>query len=443
MTRTVRSLALAMMAALFALTLGVPAALAAPALPWESISLNLSTDADTPLLMVSGKLPDSTPLPATIVLAVPAGAEVQWAGEVLGGDPSADPTAQPTKTTKDGQDLYTFTLTKARIAQIEAVVPPAIVTTNGLYSVNFSQVAFADAPEYVVAIQVPQAAQLSETPTGTASLAPGPTGYRYYQQSFPKVKAGDPIAVAFSYTLPAGATTGTAAPAAGGGSSMLVPILLVGVALLLGAALVVGVRRKMNPTVAEQPSRPAASKTRKPATATVADDDEGGFSTTEAAPKVAAKPKQVEVADEEDAVAPAPRNKIALFGTLAIVAALLVVGVIAVSSGGAAKTTEDAITKVLAGGEACTQAQIPLAFPEGTDTTKAAEELFAAIATVPSVTQATVRLSTSSMEIGYCNSEANEEVIRAALAPTGYVSAITAPAPSTDGTASALPSTTP
>lgn len=442
MIRTVRSLALAMMAALFALTVGVPTALAAPALPWESVSLNLSTDADTPLLMVSGKLPESTPLPATIVLAVPAGAEVQWAGEVLGGDPSDDPTAQPTKTTKGGQDLYTFTLTKSHIAQIEAIVPPAMTTANGLYSVNFSQVAFADAPEYVVAIQIPQAAQLSETPTGTASLAPGPTGFRYYQQSFSKVKAGEPIAVTFSYTLPSGATTG-AAPAATGGSSMLVPILLVGVALLLGAALVVGVRRKMNPPVAEKPARPAASKTRKPETATVADDDEDGFSTSEAAPKVASTPKQVEIADDEDAVAPAPRNKLALFGTLAVVAALLVSGVIAVSSGGAAKTTGDVITKVLAGGEACTQAQIPLAFPQGTDTTKAAEELFAAIAAVPSVTQATVRLSTSSMEIGYCNSEANEDMIRAALAPTGYVSAITTPAPSADGTASALPSATP
>jgi len=199
----------------------------------------------------------------------------------------------------------------------------------------------------------------------------------------------------------------------------------------------------MNPSVAEPPSRPAAAKTRKPATATVADDDDGGFSTSEAAPKAAPTPKQAEIADDEDAVAPAPRNKIALFGTLAVVAALLVVGVIAVSSGGAAKTTEDAITKVLAGGEACTQAQIPLAFPEGTDTTKAAEELFAAIATVPSVTQATVRLSTSSMEIGYCDSEANEDMIRAALAPTGYVAAITAPAPSADGTASAIPSATP
>lgn len=441
MTRIVRLFALAAMAALVTLAIGVPAALAAPATQWESISLNLSADADTPLLMISGKLPDSTALPATVALSVPAGAEVQWVGEVLGGDPAADPTATPTKTTSGGYDIYTFTVTKARIAQIEAIVPPVVTTSNGVYDVNFSQAAFADTPEYSVAIQIPQAAQLSETPTGTASIAPGPTGFRYYQQSFANVKTGDPIGVAFSYTLAAGATTGTAAPAAAGGSDMLVPILLVGIALLVGAALVVGVRRKMNPIVEEPAARSAASRTRKPATTIVADDDAGFSTQDEAAKQPVRKAKArvetvtvTEVEDEDEDVPAAPRSKIALYGTLGIVAALVVAGIFAVSSGGAAKSTGDTITKVLAGGEACTQAMIPLAIPEGTDSSTAAEALFAALGSVPSVTQATVTLSTSTMQVGYCDSETNEDAIRAALAPTGYVAAGAA-APSTPASA--------
>jgi len=197
MTRIVRLFALAAMAALVALAVGVPTALAAPVTQWETISLNLSTDADTPLLMVSGKLPDGTALPATVTLAVPAGAEVQWVGEVLGGDPSADLAATPTKTTRGELDIYEFTLTKARVAQIEALVPPIVTVNGALYNVDFSQTAWVDASQYIVAIPVPQAGQLSETPTGTVVMAEGPTGFRYYQETFDNVKTGDSIGVAF------------------------------------------------------------------------------------------------------------------------------------------------------------------------------------------------------------------------------------------------------
>lgn len=249
MTHIARSLTLVLLAALAAVSIAVPAAIAAPVSPWESVSLNLSTDADTPLLIVSGKLPDSTALPATIELAAPAGAALQWAGEILGGDAAKDPKASPTKTRRGTQDIYIFTLTKSRIAQIEATVPSAITVAGDVYTVDFSQVAWSGASEAVVAVQIPQAAQLSETPTGTASIAPGPTGFRLYQQQFTKVKVGDVLKVAFSYTIPAAAAATGTVPGQAGGGGMIVPILLAGIVVAVGVGLVLGVRRKMNPIV--------------------------------------------------------------------------------------------------------------------------------------------------------------------------------------------------
>jgi len=426
MTRFTRFLSLTCLSLLFAASIGVPAAMAAPVSPWESVSLNVGSSSDGSILIVAGVLPESTKLPATVELAAPSGSQIQWAGEILGGDVSADPEVTTTKSQRDGQDIYTFTLTKSRNAQLEVMAQSPIMVNGDTYTVQFSQPAWTDVPSAGVAIQIPVSARLTEPATSTAGLAAGPTGFQYYQQEFTDVKKGDPLAVSFSYTIP---VTDPGAATAGGGSGVIVPLILVAIAVALGVGLVIGVRRKLNGGADfeeyddEEDDAPVAPA--KP-------------QATKAAPKRAVK----EVVIEEPEPAAKPRTNIALIGTLVIIALAVGAGVIAASQGNQAKSVGTSISKTFAGGEACTSSTIPLAIPENVDPAVAAEQIFAALTPVPSVTKATIDLTTSSINVGYCESEANEGMVRDAIAPTGFVAAGSAIAPSGDASGAVDASTT-
>jgi len=417
MTRIKRFLALTCLSFLFAASVGVPAALAAPVATWESVSLNVGSGADGSVLIVAGVLPDATKLPATVELAAPTGSTLQWAGEILGGDASADIEVATTKSQRDGQDIYTFTLTKSRNAQLEVTTQSPIAVNGDVYTVTFSQPAWTDVRSAGVAIQIPVSARLTEPATETAGLAAGPTGFQYYQQEFTGVKKGDPLAVSFSYTL-AASTPGAATTTGTGGP--LVPIVLVAIALALGAGLIIGVRRKLNGD-------------------TDVDDDAEDEDDAPAAPAAAVKPQTVQAASklgvteeviDDSAPAAKPRTSTALIGTLVIIALAVGAGVIAASQGGQAKSVGSTISKTFASGEACTNATIPLAIPANVDPADAAEQLFAALAPVPSITVATIDLAGSSIKVSFCESSANEDIIRQAIAPTGYMAAGSAIAPS-------------
>jgi len=76
------------------------------------------------IVIVGGTLSDQTPLPATIEVAVPAGAPVFWFGEVGGsGDPAQDPrfpgNIADMRRTEGDFDIYTATMTTYRDMQIE------------------------------------------------------------------------------------------------------------------------------------------------------------------------------------------------------------------------------------------------------------------------------------------------------------------------------------
>ncbi len=419
MTRITRFLALTCLSLLTAASVGVPAALAAPVAVWESISLNVGSSSDAPVLIVAGVLPDSTKLPATVELAAPTGSALQWAGEILGGDAAADPEVTTTKSQRDGQDIYTFTLTKSRNAQLEVTTQSPITVNGDVSTVTFSQPSWTDVPSAGVAIQIPVSARLTEPATATAGLAAGPTGYQYYQQEFTKVKKGDLLAVSFSYTR---AVTSPGAAPVGGTGGPLVPIILVAIALALGAGLVIGVRRKLNGGADVEE---------------YADDDDDD-DVVPAAParskatKAASKRAVTEAVIEDSEQEAKPRTNIALIGTLVIIALAVGAGVIAASQGNQAKSVGTSISKTFAGGEACTSSTIALAIPANIEPADAAEQIFAAIAPVPSITDATIDLSTSSIKVAYCESSANEDMIRQAIAPTGYMAAGSAIAPSGD-----------
>ncbi len=423
MTRFKRFVAVTCLSLLFAASIGVPAALAAPVAEWESISLNVGSSSNESVLIVAGVLPESTKLPATVTLVAPTGSTLQWAGEILGGDASADPEVATTKAQSDGQDLYTFTLTKSRTAQLEVTTQSPITVNGDVYTVTFSQPAWTDVPEAGVAIQIPVSARLTEPATATAGLAAGPTGYQYYQQQFTAVKKGQPLGVTFSYTL-AAATPGAATTTGTGGA--LIPAILVAIAVALGAGLFIGVRRKLSGDAEYEDG--AAEEEEEDEY-----EEEAAVTVAPTKPQAAQAASKKAVAEEviEDSEPDAkPRTNIALIGTLVIIALAVGAGVIAASQGGQAKSVGTRISKTFAGGEACTSSDIALTIPENVDPSDASEQIFAAIAPVPSITDATIDLSTSSINVAYCDSSANEDMIRQALAPTGYMAAGSAIAPS-------------
>lgn len=431
MNRMTRSVSLVCLTALAVVSIAVPAAFAATVTPWESLSANVSTDPNAAVLIVSGTLPESTQLPATVELAAPSGSTLQWAGEILGGDISEDIEAATTKSVRDGQDIYTLTLTKSHIAQLE-VTTVAPVTINGdVYMVDFSVPSWTDVPKFGIAVQIPVSAQLSEPPTGTAGLAAGPAGFQYYQQDFIDVKKGESLGLAFSYKLGAAAPVAGAAGATGStGTSVVVPLLLVAVALALGVALVLGVRRKLAANAYDEDDTddaPAASHAR--------DESSDSSTAAEAFDDAAATAESADVDDE--ATVPTPRNNLALPVTVAVVAVMVIAGIVAGWQGGKSRATGGAITKTFSSGEACTNSTLALSIPEGTDAAQAAEQIFAAVALIPSVTAATIQLDTQSINVGYCESQANEDMVRNAIEPTGFLlpgGAVTTP--STEASAS-------
>ncbi|MDI6716521.1 MAG: hypothetical protein QME63_06210 [Actinomycetota bacterium] len=70
------------------------------------------------MFMAGVKYPDNTPLPIDVKLAIPKGAKVIWAGEIM-GDISQDIQTTPTVNSKVGYDEVAFTLTKSRAGQVE------------------------------------------------------------------------------------------------------------------------------------------------------------------------------------------------------------------------------------------------------------------------------------------------------------------------------------
>ena len=92
-----RSLRFTLAVAAFALAVAhVTAGFAAPA-TWERVDVTRHSGQDGNVLLVSGELPASASLPVEAQLSVPAGLELQWIGEVLGGPAADDPELKYTR----------------------------------------------------------------------------------------------------------------------------------------------------------------------------------------------------------------------------------------------------------------------------------------------------------------------------------------------------------
>lgn len=410
-----------------ALALAVSAtAFAAETTSWERVEITLHDDPSGDILLVGGQLPETAKLPADVSLAVPAGATLQWAGELLGGAPENDPTVE-TKVTKVGaMDVYSFRLTKSRLGQIEVVVPDAYVAGATGNAAVVKYVATSDVPEVAVSVRVPGDAEIKEPLTG-AELVEGPAGYRYYQRISTKVKAGDDLGMAFAYTGGAAPAASAAAPVTGGANNSWIYVLLAVLFAIAAFAVFKAVRGQIPAETEYEAEEEAEDETAADESIVIAEESEAD-----------------DESDESPEGSPAPKSRLRPAITFAVIAVFVVMAVVVANITSKPTVAGGTVTKVYAGGDPCVTATIPLALSSAKDPGQAANVVLEALQPEPGLKSATVDIDAGTIQIGFCESQNSEKRIREVLATTGLLAEgssapapAPAPAPSADSTAPA------
>lgn len=351
------------------LILGVASPAVAAAADWQSVDVILHADEQQPMLLVSGSLPAGTQLPAEVELAVPAGTQVLWIGEILGGPVSADPQVQYVKRTEGEMDIYAFTLTESLTAQIEAeALRPG--TADGVsFSSTIRWTAWRDLAEVHIAQRLPQGTTIGQKADG-ATMEPGAPGYTYYAKTVSNPRAGDVIELAFTYT-PGAAPAPTTSTAGSGASSGVLWVVGAVFAVFLGL-LIYRVRGN------------AETRRLKPTT------------------------------------------------VICGVAGILVIGVaFAVNASTAPRAVGATITKSFGAANPCAAASIPVTANEGVDLATQGEQIIDAFTGMEGVGDVTLDVARSVVEITFCESSQSEASVRQTIASTGLVSVATASAETT------------
>lgn len=389
------------------------AAIAAPA-EWASMDITLIEEQGQTVLLVAGQLPETTELPAEVQIPVPAGAKVQWVGELMGGDGSGDFEVKYDKSTENGSDIYTLTLTKSRVAQVEGAIPPVTGFDGTTYVTSLSWTPIADVPAGRISVRLPSSAAIANVGQGEQGrLLAADSTYSYFSKTVEEVKAGEPLTLQFAYTLSAPSSTAGGT----GGSNGLIVALIIALAIAVFALAFVAIRRK------------AAAADDDWAT----DDDETEQDqASDAANAVAHADEPVDgPADGEDDDARASVAKPALNPrTLVLIGVIAVAVLIGALAGNRSTTAQDlggVITRSYGTGDACTTASIAIAPAKGVDLAKQGNTLLAGLEQIPGLGSASIFLEEGRVEIGYCDSSATEGDLRAALSATGLVEVAAAP----------------
>jgi len=132
-----------------------------------------------PTLVMASQAREGTELPVDVAIAIPKGAEVLWAGQILGGDPAADPQLEATIDTGTDYDVLRFTLTQSLIAQIEMAMPQDWITSTDdgrRIGVEWTSAGLVDRAR--VAITVPLTYHLEDVvPTSHVEVRPNDVLY--------------------------------------------------------------------------------------------------------------------------------------------------------------------------------------------------------------------------------------------------------------------------
>lgn len=235
--------ALCLIAALLLPVTLVPAvAVASPVTEYQLQFSPVGEGEQVAFLIVNAVLDPATPLPATVTIPVPAGVTVLWMGELLGGDPSADPARQGTAERVGDMDVYTLTLEQAHTAQMELQLPLSGVTpekvssklvwTNPGDPVLLSAAVVAEAKATGVIV----------TPASGSAVQTNAEGETLHTLQAKELATGETYALTATWTR--GAASGSSS------DSPVLPVLLGVLALAIATLVVVVLVRERAKTLA-------------------------------------------------------------------------------------------------------------------------------------------------------------------------------------------------
>lgn len=378
---------------------------------FETFEVTLHEESGRSILIVTGTLPEGTPLPADVVLTAPQGWQLQWAGEILGGDLSDDISANPRKSSASSGDAYAFTLTKSQTAQIEVMGPASTTFDGTTYRAQLSWEPPSDAPKVRMNVALPGDARIGAGTEGAEFVPVDATG-GYYSKTYTDVKAGEPLELVATYSLPAAAPLAASGSSGPGGAAVAVVLV---VALAFFGVAFAAIRHKMRVRAGH-----AGIGANEPQAADAA--DVAGETRAVTTAPVVSEPDVLDGGIEQE-VAPAPprRSNLPLAIVAGVIAVLVVVGFAAGSRSSATQKGGGVVSRTYSTAEACTQASIPLKAREGVDLAQSAETLLKSLEAVPGISTAALVVEESRIDIGYCDSSASEAQLRDALAATGLV----------------------
>lgn len=380
----------ALLSLVLSLSFSPSAALAAPAdLAWVRVGLH--EEAGGASIIISAEVSTRTALPAEVQLSVPKGAKVRWVGEILGDDPPHDPRSAFTTRSAGDHDLVAFTLTRARVGQIEAALPGAFVREEQVKTLKLDWVSGGDVARVEAGLIIPPHAQAATSSPGLEShlLSDHSTVHVARRQD---LKAGDRVSVFVTYSDGEAAAASPVQRSGSGGSAGTLALL--GAGILLAGGLF-AVRRKSGPGAAAAgepdpcaPEEASASSAEEPA---------------DARPETRASGARRRVD---------PRLVI-----LAVPAIVLAALVFAVQGGpGATSQSQDAVTRVLGSAAGKATFETPVAL-DG-ELLHGSTHVFDALAPLPGLASATVR-APGVLVLTYDPAQVAEEQIAAALAQAG------------------------
>jgi multisubunit Na+/H+ antiporter MnhC subunit len=346
---------------------------------------------------VTGTLPAGAKLPAEVQFAVPAGGKLQWSGEILGGDPGADPSVTPQVTTADGTDIYTFTLTKANIGQLE-IAGPAFFQAGAAGSAGtLAWTPLTDLKKLRLSVRVPKGGQVTTMSPGAQPLK-GPDGLIYVDRVFQNAKANEEVAVSLNY---AAAPVSTSAPAPANDATLPLIIVLL-VAAVGGVLLIVAINSKMKNRTAPEYD----------------DEDEDAFAEQTTRPQRTASAQTG--AKESPADAAPKRSKAALIITAAVITVAVAGGIVASQSSTSVTETAEGFTQEFSQGDPCNSATYALLRKP---TKGDAKKLFDAVKTASPLRAVAYTQGDPRIEVTFCDSKTSPPAVQDALAATGLTGA--------------------
>lgn len=151
------------------------------------------------VFIVTGTLPETTEFPAPVHLPLPAGAQVVWSGEVLGGPLELDPEREYRRADGVGGEVLEMVAEESLVVQYEAV-GPALMTVDGQIGSEFTWVQSTHAAEVLFSVRIPASAEsVRIDPPSPAPPLINEAGERLYTLPLLNLTEGDAQQITFTY----------------------------------------------------------------------------------------------------------------------------------------------------------------------------------------------------------------------------------------------------